>query len=191
MHNSLNVKVDIRNSTLKLNDFPTMTLPKCKGLEILNFLARYQDRQFSPTQLRLNCENNHKTEFLQFDEISYLIEQSCQNIPATDRKTIKEVINELKKNSIELEDANVANDIGKTKQILKQNEALTNYLDDNVNFNNTIKNLNRTRTNDVRSIKRTLAKLIELIRKQDPLQAEIISKHLVVNSSHTCLLSEV
>ena len=185
-----NLAVDIHNNSFQLNDFPPITLPKCKGLLILNFLSKNIDKQFSPTNLRMNIENTQDVKFLQQDEFSCLIDQACDYIPATDRQTIKEVIKELKSNATALLIAKEACDESLVEELLEQDEMLLDYLYNAMNFNHTIKNINMAKTNNNRSVKRALKNLLKYIEEQNPELAKIIDSHLIINSSHVCLLSK-
>lgn len=189
MSNIASLIVDVVNHSVQLNDYPVISLPKCKGLEILNFLNQHIDQQFPPTLLRMNIENNQSVEPLQYDELSILIDQACDYIPMTDRLTIRSVVSELQKNTVALEEAKANHNIAEVDYLLEQNEMLSEYLNQTLNFNHTIRNINQARINDSRSIKRALNKLLEFIASQNPKVAKIIKEHLIINSSHVGLVT--
>lgn len=189
MSNIASLIVDVVNHSVQLNDYPVISLPKCKGLEILNFLNQHIDQQFPPTLLRMNIENNQSVEPLQYDELSILIDQACDYIPMTDRLTIRSVVSELQKNTVALEEAKANHNIAEVDYLLEQNEMLSEYLNQTLNFNHTIRNINQARINDSRSIKRALNKLLEFIANQNPKVAKIIKEHLIINSSHVGLVT--
>lgn len=192
MSNIINLSVDISHNTIKYENYPIIKLPKCKGLLILNFLNQHQDKPFSPTLLRLNIENYQELQnYQQIDEYSYLMKQATKYIPATDRQTITEVIKEYKKNLLELDEARKDNDDSKVAYLIDQNEMLSDYLSKSVNFNYTIKNINQTKTNDYKSVKRALDNLIKFIALENQDIAKKISDNLVINSGQICLLSAI
>lgn len=183
--------VDIVNNSIKLNAYPAIVIPKCKGILILNFLNQHIDKPFSPTLLRMNIENNQDMNLLQDDEFSCLIDQACDYIPATDRQAIKEVLRELKSNATAIQVAREHNNESEVEYLIEQNEILSDYLHKAMNFNHTIRNITQTRTNDTKSIKRALHKLIMFAERKNPEVAKIISRHLKISSSSVGLLSTV
>lgn len=189
MTKNLNLHIDLSQKTIKVNNNKAVKVPKCKGLDILYFLNNHINQQFTPSKLRMNTENKQDVQYLQQDEYSYLINQACSYIPATDRQTINEVIQELRKNNIALEEAYELHDESKIEYLLDQNEMLQDYLNKSLNLNKTIKNLNQSKINNTKSIKRAISNLIQNIEEQDSWSAKIISDNLIVNSNQVCLLA--
>ena len=192
MEEIIKLSVDIKSNTIKIDNLPPIKLQKCKGLVILDFLNQHQDKPFSPTLLRLNIENYQELQnYQQIDEYSYLMKQATKYIPATDRQTITAVIKEYKKNLLELDEARKDNDDSKVAYLMDQNNMLSDYLSKSLNFNYTIKNINQTKTNDYKSVKRALDNLIKFIALENQDIAKKISDNLVINSGQVCLLSAV
>lgn len=189
MKQSLILDIDLKHNLLTLEGYETVKLPKCKGLTILHFLNKYQNKQFSPTLLRMNIENKQDVEYYQQNEYSFLIQQACDYIPATDRQAIYEVIAEMRKNKAEMEKAQAMNDESLLEYLFDQNEQLNRYLSQTVSINQTIKNLNQAKTNNTKSIKRAMDNLLKYISKENQGVAEIISSHIVINSQVVCLYS--
>lgn len=192
MSNIINLSVDISHNTIKYENYPIIKLPKCKGLLILNFLNQHQDKPFSPSLLRLNIENYQEVQILQQnDEYSYLMKQAFSYLPATDRQTVNEVLMEIRKNKLALEEAQNQHDDSKVAYLIEQNEMLSDYLSKSVNFNYSIKNLNTAKNNDYKSVKRALDNLIKFIALENQDIAKKISDNLVINSGQICLLSAI
>lgn len=189
MYEKLVLDVDVKACKITWNDKTTVKIKKCRGLFILALLCENLDKPFTPSLVRINIENNRDVQIMQQDEYSYLLNQACQYIPATDRQTIKEIIQEIHRNELEIIEAREINDDSIVEYLLNKNQMLYDYLSNSVNINHTIKNINQTKINDYRSISRSLEVLIKLIKKQAPQLERIISEHLIVNSQQICLLA--
>ncbi len=187
MNQALDLSIDVINNTIIIDDYQAIKVPKCKGLAILDFLTKHINQIFSPTLLRMNIENKEDVHYMQEDEYAVLINQACTYIPATDRKTIIEVIKQIKRNIEEYEVAKFNHDESRCQYLQDQNEQLQDYISKAVNSNKTIRNLNQAKANNSKSVKRALKHLIQYIEAQNPSIAKSISDRLVVTSQFVYL----
>ena len=163
-----------------------LTIRKTLGSKYLKLLSENMNKKFHPIQLRSMVEHNidiFDVRSISNDDYEYNpLLKLIAFIPASDVKTIREVVQKVKKTDQALDVAKRNKDLAMIECLMSTKESLQQYLSDTITPGGKIKNLSHQSRNDVKSITKAIKRTIGYINAINPEVANTIAKQLTINS---------